>query len=71
MSVLPHLYSYSFTNPTLPDATTGAAAPMGVGPIEVLPNDRVVVLVDGRMPFILRPQAKNYYIGTDGAEHRC
>jgi hypothetical protein len=40
---------------------------MGMGPIEVLPNDRVVIFAGGRMPFILRPRASSY-TAREGAE---
>jgi hypothetical protein len=43
---------------------------MGMGPIEVLPNDQVVIFADGRMQFILRPHARRY-AATEGAERPC
>jgi len=43
---------------------------MGMGPIEVLPNDRVVILAGGRMPFILRRHSSGCR-AHDGVEQPC
>jgi hypothetical protein len=43
---------------------------MGMGPIEVLPNDRVVIFAGGRMSSILRPHVRSY-TARDGAELPC
>lgn len=43
---------------------------MGMGPLGMLPNDRVVIFAGGRMPFIIRPQGRSIVAG-DGVEHAC
>lgn len=43
---------------------------MGMGPVEVPPNDRAVIFAGGRMPFMLRPQTRSC-TATDGADRPC
>ena len=43
---------------------------MGMGPMEILPNDRVVIFAGGRMPFILRRGMKRC-TNDEGLENGC